>query len=79
MFEAGHIDREDRERRLQALNEKLQALDNRQVMQWLEPPDWDLPPRKLNAILRAMFREITLDPETFQPVAFDWTVPEWRR
>jgi hypothetical protein len=40
--------------------------------------DWDWPPRQLNAVLRAIFEDVQLDPETFAPVGFTWTVPEWR-
>jgi hypothetical protein len=34
--------------------------------------------RPLNAVLRALFDRIDLDPATFQPMYFPWTLPEWR-
>lgn len=43
------------------------------------PPkiDWDWPPAELNAVLRVLWREVTLD-ERMQPVEAVWTRPEWR-
>lgn len=78
LFEAGHIDRADRERRLAAVSEAVAALDDRAVVIDVPAIDWGADPRKVNAVLRAMFGRIDLDPSTFQPIAFDWTVPEWR-
>lgn len=83
MFEAGHIDRDERERRLAAVYAAVEALDARQVILAVPAIDWSWQPRHLNAVLRALFAGITLDPATFQPVpdpklAYEWTVPEWR-
>lgn len=79
LYEAGHIEREDRERRLEAVSEQMSRLDARRVILAIpEQINWDAGPRKLNAVLRALFDKIELDPETFQPVAFEWAVPEWR-
>jgi DNA invertase Pin-like site-specific DNA recombinase len=80
MYESGHVDRADRDRRLEALSGELERLDSRRMVYALPPAiDWSWPPRQLNAVLRALFHGIELDRETFQPVAFDWAVPEWRR
>lgn len=78
MFEAGHIDRGDRERRLAAITEGLARLDNRRVMLDVPTVDWSWDPGKLNSVLRALFDGIDLDPQSFQPVGFRWAVPEWR-
>lgn len=84
MYEAGHIDTADRERRLAAVHDALAALEDRRVLRAIPPVvDWSKPPAKLNAVLRALFTRITLDPSSFQPVpdpklAYEWTVPEWR-
>ena len=87
MFEAGHIDRDERERRLQAVYRAVEGLDARRVLLAVPQLDWTWPPRQVNAVLRAMFTGITLDPATFQPVpelegpggeivsGFGWTVP----
>jgi DNA invertase Pin-like site-specific DNA recombinase len=79
LFDAGHIDRADRERRLQAVYDDMAKLDTHRVVLAVPEVDWDWEPRKLNAVLRALFESIALAPATFQPVAFQWTVPEWRR
>jgi DNA invertase Pin-like site-specific DNA recombinase len=79
LFEAGHIDRADRERRLAAVNEKLANLDRRRIVQVVPRIDWNWPPRDLNAVLHAMFERIELDQTSFQPIGFVWHVPEWRQ
>ena len=78
MFEAGHIDRGERERRLAAVGESLRALDNRRMIEAVPEIDWEWAPKDLNRVLRAMFERIDLDPQTFAPVGFTWAVPEWR-
>lgn len=78
LYEAGHIDRAERERRLAALYEARDRLAMRQVVQAVPAIDWSWGPRELNGVLRALFDGIELDRETFQPVAFGWKVPEWR-
>jgi DNA invertase Pin-like site-specific DNA recombinase len=35
-------------------------------------------PRDMNRVLRGIFSAITVDPVTFQPVAFEWVDPAWR-
>lgn len=79
MYEAGDIDRGERERRLAGVQEKLERLDDRQAILAVPTVDWTWPVRELNAVLRALFVSIELDRATFQPVAFSWTIPEWRR
>ena len=80
MFEAGHIDRADREHRLEVIHEGLAKLDARRVMLAVPEVDRSRPTRQLNAVLRALFDGIDLDRETFQPLpdGFHWLVPEWR-
>lgn len=78
LYEAGHIDRGERERRLLAVNERLVLLDNRRALLDVPRIEWDWPPKALNRVLRALFARIELDAATFQPTAFEWRVPEWR-
>jgi DNA invertase Pin-like site-specific DNA recombinase len=80
LFEAGHIDRGDRERRLAAVNADLERIDARQVVLAVPQVDWTWEPRTLNRVLRALLDGIELDVATFQPKleGFAWTVPEWR-
>jgi DNA invertase Pin-like site-specific DNA recombinase len=78
LYEAGHVTREEREQRLQAVSEALEKLDSRRIIRAVPGIDWDWPPRQLNAVLRAIFEDVQLDPATFEPVGYTWTVPEWR-
>lgn len=78
MFEAGHIDRGERERRMAAVGESLRTLDNRRMIEAVPTIDWKWPPRELNRVFRALFERIDLDPQTFAPVGYEWRVPEWR-
>jgi DNA invertase Pin-like site-specific DNA recombinase len=82
LFESGIIDRSDRDRRLAAVLDGLGRLDARRVALAVPPVSmisWSEPPRVLNGFLQAVFQRIDLDPETFQPVGYVWTVPAWRR
>jgi DNA invertase Pin-like site-specific DNA recombinase len=80
LYEAGHIDREERERRLELVHQALEAIDTRRMVQAVPRIDWSWPPRELNKVLRALFVRIELDPQTFEPLPekFVWRVPEWR-
>jgi DNA invertase Pin-like site-specific DNA recombinase len=80
LFEAGHVDRQDRERRLAAVNDELAQIDARQVVLAVPAVDWTWEPRPLNRVLRAILDGIELDVATFQPKpdGYVWTVPEWR-
>ena len=79
LFEAGHIDRTDRERRLEVVHEALAKLEGQRVMLEVPRIDWRWAPKELNRVLRSIFEGIALDRDTFQPVAFTWRAPEWRR
>lgn len=78
LYESGHIDKAERERRLVKVVDGLAALDDRRMVQAVPTIDWTWPPGRLNKVLRALFERIELDPRTFQPARFAWTVPEWR-
>ncbi|MCV0404511.1 MAG: recombinase family protein [Chloroflexi bacterium] len=78
LYEAGHIDRADFSTRIAAVDRELAAVDARRVVVAVPRIDWSWDPKRLNSVLRALFEQITLDPVTFQPVRFEWTVPEWR-
>ena len=80
MYQAGDLDRTSYRQRLDRIANAEAALDARRMTMTLpEGIDWSKPTRTVNAALRALWRSVTLDPETFQPIAFEWTVPEWRR
>jgi hypothetical protein len=78
MYEAGDIERREKERRLERIAEELANLESRRVVEAIPTIDWSGAPRELNRVLRHLFERIDLDPPTFQPVAFEWRVPEWR-
>lgn len=78
LYEAGHVDRAERERRMAAVNDQIRALDTRRIVRAVPYIDWSWPPRELNGVLRALFERIELDPGTFQPRRFTWRFPEWR-
>lgn len=79
LYEAGHIEREERERRLAAVVDRMAQLDARNIIRTIPTLDWEWSPRTINRVLRALFERIDLNPETFQPMRFEWTVPEWRK
>jgi len=78
MFEAGHIDRDERERRLSAVYADVERLDAKRVILAVPRLDWTWPPRQINSVLRALFDGIDLVPDTFQPApgGFRWRLPE---
>jgi DNA invertase Pin-like site-specific DNA recombinase len=79
LYESGIIDKADRERRLTTVVDRMARLDAQATVRAVPRLDWTWSPRTINRVLRALFERIDLDPETFQPVRFEWTVPEWRR
>jgi DNA invertase Pin-like site-specific DNA recombinase len=78
MYESGDIDKADKDRRLAEVAEGFAKLDSRRVVMAVPTIDWSWPPKKLNAVLRALFDRVELDAATFQPTGFEWAVPEWR-
>lgn len=80
MFESGHIDRDERERRLAPVYASLTKLDqeeNAAAIVSLPALDWTWPPAELNAVLRALWDHVELD-STMRPLRAEWNVPEWR-
>src|SRR5690606_38240295 len=64
MYEQGAIDRDEMRRRLDRISEDEQQLDAEAVIQNIPRIDWGWDARTLNRVLRAVFVEIRLDPET---------------
>jgi hypothetical protein len=73
--------RTERDRRIAAIDAEAMRLDARRLVSAIPGRiDWETwTPRAINGVLRALWREVTLDTVTFQPTGFDWTIPEWRR
>jgi DNA invertase Pin-like site-specific DNA recombinase len=79
MYEAGEITKAGKAARLDRIADELAGLDARtRTLAVPDGIDWSWPVPALNAALRALWRSVALDPATFAPVAFEWTVPEWR-
>lgn len=77
MYESGVIDRQDRDRRMEAILRGLERLDSRRLVSAVPEIDWTWGPKELNRVLRAIFTEIVLNAD-FQPITFQWRVSEWR-
>jgi DNA invertase Pin-like site-specific DNA recombinase len=80
MFEAGHIDRTERDRRLEPVYTELEQIDREAgAMNLADLPtiDWDATPSSLNAVLRALWERIDVGPD-LRPITAVWRVPEWR-
>ncbi len=78
LYESGDINKQEKAERLEGVHAAMRKLDATRMMTAVPTIDWDTEPRKLNAVLRALFSGVTLDPATFQPIAFEWRLPEWR-
>ena len=80
MYEAGVIDRADRDRRLAIVSEALGKLEAQRAVLDVPPPDWSDPPATINRVLRLIFTRIDLDAQTFQPLpdGFHWAVARMR-
>jgi DNA invertase Pin-like site-specific DNA recombinase len=76
----GLIERAERDRRLATVADRMAKLDAARVVLAVPAFDWDWPPKEKNAVLRALFEQIELDPATFQPLpdGFEWIRREWR-
>lgn len=73
----GLLTRDEARIRSEAIDVAIEALDARGRAVDIPAIDWTWPPRDLNDALTALFTEIRLD-AAMRPVAFEWTVPEWR-
>ncbi len=68
-FMDGTIDKADRDRRLVAVDAALEAIEDVARIVAVPPIDWAWTAADINAILRAMFREIRLGPDLLPVVA----------
>jgi DNA invertase Pin-like site-specific DNA recombinase len=74
----GLIDKAERDRVMEAVAAALDRLATRHELAAAPSIDWTQSPAKLNTVLRLVFERIDLDPLTYRPTAYAWTVPEWR-
>jgi hypothetical protein len=74
----GLIDKAERDRAIEAVAAALDRLATRHELAAAPSIDWTQPPAKLNTALRLVFERIDLDPLTYRPTTYGWTVPQWR-
>jgi DNA invertase Pin-like site-specific DNA recombinase len=77
LYQSGIIDKADRDRRLSALADRLDELDNSRRIAAVPRIDWSGPAQEINAVLRALFAYVELDGQ-LRPSRAEWLVPEWR-
>jgi DNA invertase Pin-like site-specific DNA recombinase len=77
LYESGHVDVADRDRRLAAIGVEMARLDEQERLVEVPELDWSWPAERINAVLRAMWRHLQLG-EDMRPVDASWLVPEWR-
>ena len=77
MYQAGILGKAERDRRLAALADQLDALDNTRRVAAVPAIDWSWPAERVNEVLRAMWEHVELD-DRMRPVRAAWLVPEWR-
>jgi hypothetical protein len=73
----GHIDRDDRDRQLEAINDELRRLELARHVVDVPRLDWGWDPRMINTVLWSIFEYIQLG-QDLMPVSAEWLVPEWR-
>jgi hypothetical protein len=77
-YAEGLIDKATRDVRLAAIAREVDRLEAAEGLVDIPPAvDWTWPPERVNAVLRALWAEVTLDGD-LRPVAAEWIVPEWR-
>lgn len=73
----GLMDRDAAKAEAERIDDELSRLDDRAIVELPESINWDGPPPKVNALLRAMWEHVELDTD-LRPVRAEWRVPEWR-
>lgn len=77
-YAEGLIDKATRDVRLAAIAREVDRLEAAEGLVDIPPAvDWTWPPERVNAVLRALWAEVTLD-TNLRPVAAEWIVPDWR-
>jgi Resolvase, N terminal domain len=77
-YAEGLIDKATRDVRLATIAREIDRLEAAEGLVDIPPAvDWTWPPERVNAVLRALWAEVTLDAD-LHPVAAEWIVPEWR-
>jgi len=73
----GLLTREQAKAKAAEIDAALAKLDDREEVIEIPAIEWEAPPEKVNAILRALWEYVQLGPD-MRPVEARWRVPEWR-
>ena len=77
-YAEGLIGKSVRDAKLAAIVRELDHLEAADRLVEIPPAvDWTWPPERVDAVLRALWAEVTLDAD-LRPVSAEWVVPEWR-
>jgi DNA invertase Pin-like site-specific DNA recombinase len=77
LYEAGHVDAADRDRRLASVAEEIARIASQERLVEVPELDWNWPPERINAVLRALWDFVQLG-EDMRPDRAHWLLPEWR-
>ena len=73
----GLLTREQAKAKAAEIDAALAKLDDREEVIEIPEIDWNAPPAKVNAVLRALWEYVQLD-AGMRPIDAVWRVPEWR-
>jgi len=73
-YEDGHIDRDERDRKLAAIDAELERIDLTERVLVVPPLNWSAPPDATNSVLRVIWDHIQLD-GAMRPVSAAWRLP----
>jgi len=73
-YEDGHIDRDERDRKLESIDAELERIDLTERVLVVPPLNWSAPPDATNSVLRVIWDHIQLD-EAMRPVSASWRLP----
>jgi hypothetical protein len=77
LYEAGHIETSDRDRRLAAVADELAKIETAERLVEVPELDWSWPADRVNGVLRAIWEHVQLD-QAMRPSTAQWLVPKWR-
>lgn len=78
LFVNGDIDRAEKDRRLAAINDEIDAVEATYALETVPPEiDWSWHPEQINLVLRALWDHVQMD-DRMQPMKAEWLVPQWR-
>jgi DNA invertase Pin-like site-specific DNA recombinase len=77
MYQRRALTAPELEQRLAAVNEALEAIEDRTRILSVPKLDWTWPAQDINEALRLIFAEVRLD-EQMRPAEAIWSAPEWR-